>query len=89
MTETKNNYESRISELNLKINQLQETLNNIKSDNFSLLETTKKSYEDKIKELNKLHADEILKLKSEYEKKLKDLENNLKNNSNNTPERNR
>ena len=28
MTETKNNYESRISELNLKINQLQETLNN-------------------------------------------------------------
>ena len=32
MTETKNNYESRISELNLKINQLQETLDNIKSN---------------------------------------------------------
>ena len=42
MTETKNNYESRISELNLKINQLQETLDNIKSNNSSLLESTKK-----------------------------------------------
>ena len=78
LTETKNNYESRISELNLKINQLQETLDNIKSDNSSLLESTKKSYEDQIKELNKKHAEEIAKLKSEYEKKLKDLENNLK-----------
>ena len=44
MTETKNNYESRISELNLKINQLQETLDNIKSNNSSLLESTKKSF---------------------------------------------
>ena len=63
MTETKNNYESRISELNLKINQLQETLDNIKSNNSSLLESTKKSYEDQINNLNKSHSDEISKLK--------------------------
>ena len=81
MTEIKNNYESKISELNLKINQLQENLDNLKTDNNSQVENMKKKYEEQIQELKKKHTEEINKLKNEYENKLKQLESNLKNNS--------
>ena len=72
MTEIKNNYESKISELNLKINQLQETLDNIKSNNNSLLESTKQNYEKQIQELKKKHSEEIAKIKSFSEIQSKD-----------------